>query len=49
MHHLMAQDEILLQIVGRLDRGDRELKRLLRRLESTEGAPAAETAPAPRG
>ena len=33
MNHLMHQDEILLQIVNRLDRGDRELKRLLRRLE----------------
>ena len=33
MIHLMHQDEILLQIVNRLDRGDRELKRLLRRLE----------------
>ena len=34
MNHLMAQDEILLQIVNRLDRGDRELKRLVRTLES---------------
>src|SRR4029077_10833766 len=33
MNHLMHQDEILLQIVNRLDRGDRELKRLTRRLE----------------
>jgi len=33
MNHLMHQDEILLQIVNRLDRGDRELKRLARRLE----------------
>ncbi len=39
MHHLMAQDEILLQIVGRLDRGDRELKRLMHRLETSEAAP----------
>jgi hypothetical protein len=29
----MHQDEILLQIVNRLDRGDREIKRLARRLE----------------
>jgi uncharacterized membrane protein len=34
MNHLMHQDEILLQIVNRLDRGDRELKRLTRRLEA---------------
>ena len=34
MNHLMHQDEILLQIVNRLDRGDREMKRLARRLES---------------
>src|SRR5579859_7189824 len=34
MNHLMHQDEILLQIVNRLDRGDRELKRLVRTLES---------------
>lgn len=33
MNHLMHQDDILLQIVNRLDRGDRELKRLMRRLE----------------
>ncbi|HEY3194569.1 MAG TPA: DUF1003 domain-containing protein [Candidatus Dormibacteraeota bacterium] len=33
MNHLMHQDEILLQIVNRLDRGDREIKRLARRLE----------------
>ncbi len=33
MNHLMHQDEILLQIVNRLDRADRELKRLARRLE----------------
>jgi hypothetical protein len=36
MNHLMHQDEILLQIVNRLDRGDRELKRLVRTLESSE-------------
>jgi len=34
MNHLMHQDEILLQIVNRLDRGDREMKRLARLLES---------------
>jgi uncharacterized membrane protein len=33
MNHLMHQDEILLQIVNRLDRGDRELKRIARHLE----------------
>ncbi|HYU63779.1 MAG TPA: hypothetical protein VEN12_08355, partial [Verrucomicrobiae bacterium] len=33
MNHLMHQDEILLQIVNRLDRGDREMKRLARRIE----------------
>ena len=45
MNHLMHQDEILLQIVNRLDRGDREMKRLARRLEemieSRNQAPAA--------
>jgi uncharacterized membrane protein len=35
MNHLMHQDEILLQIVNRLDRGDRELKRLVRTLETS--------------
>ena len=33
MNHLMHQDEILLQIVNRLDRGDLEMKRVARRLE----------------
>jgi uncharacterized membrane protein len=33
MNHLMHQDEILLQIVNRLDRSDREMKRLARLLE----------------
>jgi uncharacterized membrane protein len=33
MNHLMHQDEILLQIVNRLDRSDREMKRLARRVE----------------
>ena len=42
MNHLMHQDEILLQIVNRLDRSDREMKRLTRRLEqATE--PGSET------
>ena len=45
MNHLMHQDEILLQIVNRLDRGDREMKRLARRLEQ---AIEASEAPAPR-
>ena len=45
MNHLMHQDEILLQIVNRLDRGDREMKRLARRLE--QAIEAAET-PAPK-
>ncbi len=36
MNHLMHQDEILLQILNRLDRGDREMKRLVRRLEGSE-------------
>jgi uncharacterized membrane protein len=51
MNHLMHQDEILLQIVNRLDRGDREMKRLARRLEqaieSTE-TPASKPANAER-
>lgn len=41
MNHLMHQDEILLQIVNRLDRADNEMKRLLRRLESGENSEAA--------
>ncbi len=45
MNHLMHQDEILLQIVNRLDRGDREMKRLARRLEQAIEA-ASETPPA---
>jgi uncharacterized membrane protein len=52
MNHLMHQDEILLQIVNRLDRADRELKRLARRLDQTlestaEAQRAAEAARAP--
>jgi uncharacterized membrane protein len=48
MNHLMHQDEILLQIVNRLDRGDREIKRLARRLEQVIEASnePAETKPA---
>lgn len=46
MNHLMHQDEILLQIVNRLDRGDREMKRLARRLE--QAIEASEPPPAPR-
>ncbi len=36
MNHLMHQDEILLQVLNRLDRSDIEMKRLLRRLEAGE-------------
>jgi uncharacterized membrane protein len=46
MNHLMHQDEILLQIVNRLDRGDREMKRLARMLESAIESSRAE-APRP--
>ena len=46
MNHLMHQDEILLQIVNRLDRGDREMKRLARRLE--EAIESGDQAPAPK-
>jgi uncharacterized membrane protein len=47
MNHLMHQDEILLQIVNRLDRGDREMKRLARRLEQAmEPAETPATKPA---
>lgn len=53
MNHLMHQDEILLQIVNRLDREDREIKRLARRLEqaiesSTETPPPKSAANAER-
>ena len=41
MNHLMHQDDILLQIVNRLDRSDREMKRLLRRLEPVANPEAA--------
>src|ERR1700682_3742043 len=46
MNHLMHQDEILLQIVNRLDRGDRELKRLARHLETV--IETSTNPPAPR-
>jgi len=46
MNHLMHQDEILLQIVNRLDRGDREMKRLARRLEQV--LEESQEPPAPR-
>ncbi len=45
MNHLMHQDEILLQIVNRLDRGDREIKRLARRLEQVLEASAEASRP----
>src|SRR5438552_7496179 len=45
MNHLMHQDEILLQIVNRLDRSDREMKRLARRLEQTLEANAEAARP----
>ena len=47
MNHLTHQDEILLQIVNRLDRGDREMKRLARRLEQAIEEAGAEP-PRPR-
>ncbi|MGA7910044.1 MAG: DUF1003 domain-containing protein [Candidatus Dormiibacterota bacterium] len=47
MNHLMHQDEILLQIVNRLDRGDREMKRLARRLE--QAIESSTEPPAPPG
>ena len=47
MNHLMHQDEILLQIVNRLDRGDREMKRLARRLEEVLEAHKQATASRP--
>src|SRR5256886_5439392 len=51
MNHLMHQDEILLQIVNRLDRGDREMKRLARRLQQaieSTGPPAPKPGPTAR-
>jgi len=49
MNHLMHQDEILLQIVNRLDRGDREMKRLARRLEQAIESGTEPPAPKPGG
>src|SRR6266566_610046 len=49
MNHLMHQDEILLQIVNRLDRGDREMKRLARRLEDALGSNNETPAAKPSG
>ncbi|HEY8813589.1 MAG TPA: DUF1003 domain-containing protein [Candidatus Dormibacteraeota bacterium] len=46
MNHLMHQDEILLQIVNRLDRGDREMKRVARLLENAQET-RSETKPEP--
>jgi uncharacterized membrane protein len=43
MNHLMHQDEILLQIVNRLDRADREMKRIARRLEAAQETAAEST------
>ena len=45
MNHLMHQDEILLQVLNRLDRSDREMKRLLRRLEGGDSSPAGSVRP----
>ena len=47
MNHLMHQDEILLQIVNRLDRGDREMKRLARHLEAVVETRTHPPAPRP--
>jgi uncharacterized membrane protein len=49
MNHLMHQDEILLQIVNRLDRGDREIKRLARRLEQAIESSNETNPPKPAG
>jgi uncharacterized membrane protein len=50
MNHLMHQDEILLQIVNRLDRGDREMKRLARHIEQAiESRTEAAAPPRPAG
>jgi uncharacterized membrane protein len=49
MNHLMHQDEILLQIVNRLDRGDRELKRLARHIEQAIESSTQPPAPRPSG
>jgi uncharacterized membrane protein len=49
MNHLMHQDEVLLQIVNRLDRGDRELKRLARHLELAIESSTQPPTPRPSG
>src|SRR5947207_8894998 len=49
MNHLTHQDEILLQIVNRLDRGDREMKRLARRVEDALGSNTETRAAKPPG
>jgi uncharacterized membrane protein len=49
MNHLTHQDEIMLQIVNRLDRGDREMKRLARRLEQAIEASTEPPTPRPAG
>lgn len=49
MNHLTHQDEILLQIVNRLDRGDREMKRLARRLEQILESNHEQPTPRPSG
>jgi uncharacterized membrane protein len=50
MNHLMHQDEILLQIVNRLDRGDLEMKRLARHIEQAiESRTEAPAPPRPAG
>src|ERR1700704_1236071 len=48
MNHLMHQDEVLLQIVNRLDRADREMKRLARHLEQAQEARNERKAEAPK-
>src|SRR5258707_14337458 len=45
MTNLMHQEEIFLQTVNRLDRGDREMKRLARRLEQSLEANAEASRP----
>jgi uncharacterized membrane protein len=48
MNHLMHQDEILLQIVNRLDRSDREIKRVARLLENAQETRVETKPEAPR-
>src|SRR5438445_6063198 len=49
MNHLMHQDEILLQIVNRPDRGDRRIERRARRLGDGIGSHNETPAPKPAG